>query len=129
VRNARVRIVALVFNFRRFGSFLGLAALALQLVLSFGHVHRHDLVGPAGFSSAGAATTGQSAGQLSDDGADEYCAICASIFLASTSFVPEPPQLPLPILFEGIDCVIDVASVVVVEPRRAPFQSRAPPLA
>ena len=32
--------------------------------------------------------------------ADDYCAICATIHLASTSFLPDAPQLP--VLFIGI---------------------------
>jgi len=121
------RVMALVFNLRRFGGFLALAALALQIGLSFGHIHRHDLVRPAGLIAGGTATAGHLAAPPSDNDADEYCAICASIFLVSTSFVPEAPPLPLPALLEDADRRIDVTSVVIVEPRRAPFQSRAPP--
>jgi hypothetical protein len=122
-----VRVVTTVFNLRRLGSFLGLAALGLQIVLSFGHTHHHETIRPAGVIAADAVTTGQIVAQPAREDTDEYCAICASIFLASTSFVPDPPRLPLPILLEGLDRRIDVVSVVIVEPRRAPFQSRAPP--
>ena len=34
--------------------------------------------------------------------ADDYCAICASIFLASTSFASQPPPLPVPAGFQRI---------------------------
>ncbi len=90
---------------RRYGAWPGLAALVLQLVLSFGHIHVgnvhianvHFFGGAARASGVTAAnshhlaqTPRKSPAQNSGDD-DDYCAICASIFLASTSFVAEPP--------------------------------------
>jgi hypothetical protein len=119
--------MGVVYHLRRCGSYFALAALALQIALSFGHIHRHDLAGAAATAVASAEPSRQIAPQLPD--ADEYCAICASIFLVSTSFVPDAPQLPLPALLESPDRSIDVAFVVDVGLGRAPFQPRAPPLA
>ena len=59
---------------------------------------------------------------------DDYCAICASIFLVSTSFVSEPPKLPVPVGFERIKRIVCVVRGIV-EPRRVAFRSRAPPAA
>jgi hypothetical protein len=132
---------------RRCGARLGLAALALQIVLSFGHVHVGNVhVGGAAWAFGIAAAKSfhsshpQSAGVMlaqapqrspahqnsGDD--DDYCAICASIFLASTSFVAEPPKLPVPAGFERIALIFSAEQGVSVQ-RRTFFQSRAPPAA
>jgi hypothetical protein len=115
----------------RFASWLALAALALQLVLSFGHVHP-DGVHRAYDVAAGAASNAQAAQPLpvqqpGDDG-DDYCAICATIYLAANSFVPQAPPLPVPFVSQSIEHC-DRVAVVFIAPRRTPFQSRAPPLA
>jgi len=119
-----------VWNIRRVCGPLALAALALQLVLSFGHLHL-DGVHRASHAATLAGSSAQApqlpAQQPADDG-DDYCAICATIYLAANSFVPQPPQLPLPFVSRPIEH-FDRAAVDFIAPRRAPFQSRAPPLA
>jgi len=62
----------------------------------------------------------------SDD--EDYCAICASIYLASASFVAVPPQLPVPAGFSRIEHSF-AAAFGAIAPRRVAFQSRAPPAA
>jgi hypothetical protein len=115
---------------RRFGGCLALAALALQLVLSFGHVHlggihrTHYGTTVAGSSAQARPLPAQNPG---DDG-DDYCAICATIYLAANSFVPQAPQLPA-LFASGLIEHVDRVAIVFVVPRRSPFQSRAPPLA
>jgi hypothetical protein len=113
----------------RFGSWLALAALALQIVVSFGHVHL-DRVARASAVVAVAGGPGSPALPDNQPGneADDYCAICATIYLAANSFVPQAPQLVVPFAAQTIEHVDRVAAVFIV-PRRAPFQSRAPPLA
>jgi hypothetical protein len=116
---------------RRFGSCLALAALVLQLVLSFGHVHldgvhrTHPALAVSG-SAAQASPLG--APHPGNDADDDYCAICATIFLAANSFLPPAPQLPVPFVSRPIEHFAPGAVDFIV-PRRAPFQSRAPPLA
>jgi hypothetical protein len=131
---------------RRRGAWLGCAALALQIVLSFGHVHVGNVHVDAVWRSADAAVAKSTAtshpltlaqsqqnppahnpGQDSGD-PDDYCAICASIFLASTSLAAQPPALPLPTDFERFTPRFDAAFVLSVS-RPAFFQSRAPPRA
>jgi hypothetical protein len=84
----------------QFGSRLALVALALQIVLTFGHVHT--------FVPAAVDTTLSSAVAASDDGsssrdpsrnglADFDCPICALINLAGTSTLSVAPDLPLPV--------------------------------
>jgi hypothetical protein len=124
-----------VHSRKHYGACLALAALALQLIVSFGHVHLDGVVrGSPAVAAAG--TSGKSTLQASRqapaqnpvDDADGYCAICASIFLASTTFIPPVPQLPVPVGFERIAHSFSVAFGITA-PRRVAFQSRAPPAA
>ena len=123
---------------QRFGAWLAFVALAFQLVLAFGHVHLGR------FAAAGIATTvmaslmapsqasvaelpRQAPAQNPGDD-DDYCAICASIHVTSTSFIAHAPLLPVPSGFERIAHSLAVASGTT-EPRRVAFRSRAPPAA
>ena len=119
------------FHNRRVGSWLALSALALQLVVSFGHVHLDGVnrIYPAqAVSGSGAQSSQLPAPQPGKDADDDYCAICATIFLAANSFLPPAPQLPVPFVSRPIEHFARGAVDFIV-PRRAPFQSRAPPLA
>jgi hypothetical protein len=119
---------------KRRGAFIALAALALQIVLSFGHVHL-DGVRPAAAHGAVAvphkSVLAQASRQLpaqnpGDD--DDYCAICASIYLASTSLTSQAPPLPVPLGFQTIEHSFGTDRGIVA-PRRVAFRSRAPPAA
>jgi hypothetical protein len=113
----------------RIFSLLALAALAVQLVVSFGHVHVDGIHGgnrAATLAAARAQAAQLPAQQPGDDG-DEYCAICATIYLTASSFVPQPPQLPA-LFTSGTVEHFDRTAIIFVVARRAPFQSRAPPL-
>ena len=119
------------FYKRRFGSCLALAALALQLAVSLGHVHLdgvHRSYPALALSGSAAQASQLPAPHPGNDGDDDYCAICATIFLAANSFLPPSPQLPVPFVSRPIERFARVAVDFIV-PRRAPFQSRAPPLA
>jgi hypothetical protein len=127
-----VQLMGWVRRRRRFGAWLALAALALQMAVSFGHVHLHGLR-PVAPRSALAGAYAQTVKQLpapqpasGDD--DGYCAICATIYLAANSFVPQAPQLPLPVGEERIEQTF-VVVFATPEPPRVAFHSRAPPLA
>ncbi|HYA05993.1 MAG TPA: hypothetical protein VEF90_08890 [Xanthobacteraceae bacterium] len=108
--------------------------MALQLVLSFGHVHLHGIGAGASHStvaathnSAPAPAPRQHPAQNTPDD-DDYCAICASIFLVSNSLVSTPPALPLPVGFARIEHSLGTTGAVTA-PRLVAFQSRAPPAA
>lgn len=116
----------------RHGAVLALAALALQIAVSFGHVHPELRTGVAHAAGAmlqkSAATQGSGQGPAQNPGDDDdYCAICASIFLASTSLVSHAPPLPVPLRFQRIEHSLGIARGIVQPPRVA-FQSRAPPI-
>jgi hypothetical protein len=113
---------------RRISGYLALAALALQIALSFGHFHADATARPGFSRTASTEISRPSPAHLPDD-ADEYCAICASISLTASTSVPHVPQLPVPVDFNRIDRPPVAARVNVVDQRRTPFQSRAPPRA
>ena len=119
---------------KRRGALLALAALALQIVLSFGHVHldgirpvaAHNAVVAPHKATLVEASRPDASAKSGDD--DDYCAICASIYLASTTFISHAPPLPVPLGFERI--VHSYASARgSLKPRRIAFRSRAPPAA
>jgi hypothetical protein len=119
-----------VCRHKRHGALLALIALALQIVVAFGHVHLHGLAQngltisaqPAAF----AGTKSHAPVQIPADN-DDYCAICASIFLASSAFAPAPPQLLVPANFQRVEQCFNVARPLTHSPRLA-FRSRAPPV-
>jgi hypothetical protein len=118
-----------IVRHKRHGIVLALLALALQMAIAFGHVHLRGLaqhVGATAHSTVAQAKS-QTPLQIPGDN-DDYCAACASIFLASTAFTPAPPVLPLPAAFVRLERHFNVASPVV-EPPQLAFRSRAPPIA
>jgi hypothetical protein len=114
---------------KRHGSVLALIALALQIVFAFNHVHLHALAQkpPAAITqhTAMVQIAPQTPAQNHDD---DHCAICASIFLASSAFAPAPPQLPLPTNFQRVERAFNAAHALA-ERQRPGFRSRAPPAA
>src|SRR5262245_9242430 len=91
---------------QRCGSWLALAAMALQLVLSFGHVHLEKFGGGSAFPSVAvskAPSSQQNPTQQPAKDAADFCAICATIHLASTSFLPDAPLLPVPFASQTIE--------------------------
>lgn len=119
-----------VHRYRRCGAYLALAALWLQIAISFGHVDLdgavigdHVALGASHKIVVAAKTPQQTPAQNNDDG---YCPICASIFLVSTSFVSTAPTLPVPDGFQGMVHSVAVAHGIS-PPLRLAFRSRAPP--
>jgi len=88
---------------RRSGSWLALAALAIQLALTFGHVHLDRATPQAAHAAIAASTpsTGDApegpAGP--DDPNHDHCAICALIHLAGSVVTVDAPSLLLPVVF------------------------------
>lgn len=122
---------------RRIGGPLALFALALQFCLAFGHLHPEDLYGPAHRALTSAAEIALpasgppqslSAGYAANR-ADDFCAICETMVMLGSSATPEAPQLlaPVPLIRPAQHFVRTAA--LFIAPRRAPFQSRAPPIA
>jgi hypothetical protein len=118
------------------GAYLALAALLVQLVLSFAHIHKHDLAF-SGFARADVASltdarsiqqaVTQQPSRLADD--DDHCPICFSGFLLSNSSLPDAPVTLRSLQFAEIDRPFNPLSDGVIQPRRMAFLSRAPPTA
>jgi len=107
-------------------TYVALFALALQLLLSFGHVHLEDLaLGKTTTAAAQKASESREpAGTVPDR--DEGCAICAIIGLAGTPLIADAPAL----LFADAQhaaLLPDLVAVLVSDHTRAQFQARAPP--
>jgi hypothetical protein len=84
---------------QRFGLFMALFALWIQFAVSFTHIHSgHFVLHDASLS--GLSTPAQSLTRPSADGGDngllaDECPICASIYLASSALIEQPPPLNL----------------------------------
>jgi hypothetical protein len=109
----------------RLGSWAAVFALAIQLVLSFGHVHLEDLQSP---SSVKASSQPQPNTPDDDDRGTghDFCAICAALNLTSSSVLPTvaPPAIPVdhPYTWTG-----DIQRAPVFNRVQYLFQARAPP--
>ena len=115
----------------RFGSWCALFALAIQLVLSFGHLHFASSAAAAALASAAAAPlTGapdNPPAPSKHSRVADYCTICASIHLAGLQ-TTEPSSLLAPHRSGAVRLTVGVETT----PRAhsgLPFNARAPPLA
>ena len=104
--------------------------MTLQLVLSFGHLHLEKLASGSAIASVAASkapSSQQNPAQHPANEAVDFCAICATIHLASTSFLPDAPLSPVPFTSRTIEH-FSYFNFTFISPQRAAFQSRAPPL-
>jgi hypothetical protein len=113
---------------------LALFALALQAVLSFGHIHPEDLGLPGSgadrtqVSSNASLVPGNQSVPDQNPGTDDYCAICASMMLVATAVPSLPPVLIVPDKIHRIWPAETPARSVFS--RFVPsFQARGPPIA
>jgi hypothetical protein len=115
---------------RRFSGALALFALALQITLSFGHIHLRDFAGIPGVAVAQAQdNSNRPAGHNgADHPADGYCLVCATTSLAGTLVLADQVALPVPVISADIQHrQLHAASWSHVN--HAPFHARAPPVA
>jgi hypothetical protein len=127
------------------GSRLALFALAVQLVLSFGHFHGVAAKTAPGIRSsvaqfrsaeAGGPVVAHSARQAarqqpssdhdSDHRSHDPCAICAVMAMANAVLLSTPPLLLLPQAIEFLYLTTD-AEFIHLSAIRVAFQPRAPP--
>jgi hypothetical protein len=111
---------------RRYGGWLALLALAIQLAVSFGHFHLGGPVSAQPGLTAAAPAGDHGSAPASDH--DPYCDICATIHALSSAQIAAPPQLPVPIVFGRTKLPVH-QRIAAAETCRTAFQSRAPPLA
>lgn len=121
-----------VQSHKRLGAYFALAALLLQIVISFGHVDVGGIVGTDHLGLGGlhktvvAKASKQSPTQ--NNGADDgYCPICALIQLASTSAPSLAPPLPIPAKAGGTILETRQAQHIIVVSAIYSFQARGPP--
>jgi hypothetical protein len=111
---------------------LAFFALALQLVLSFGHAHGDKLrlsaadAKVAAFSSIKSGSTDTPAGPAQQDN-DDFCAICASVTLGGSLILPTPPAAALPPAIDSA-WIPPAGARTASNARRFLFQARAPPV-
>jgi hypothetical protein len=121
----------------RFGTWCALFALAVQLVLSFGHVHRGGPTRPFAQSFLAGVAIDQAAAAMPAGGSDlprpadfgfDYCGICTVNNLVGAGVLPATPALPLPPVVDGGGPweSIEFASTPL---RHFIFEARAPPQA
>src|SRR5262250_1523150 len=116
----------------RQGSWAALIALTINLALSFGHVHAIDgksLGHRSGVLVAAVASPDDDhrQGRGDNDHADDLCAICLASTAIASALAPTPPVVPVEFVISTIVHTIEQA-LVIVEPRRAAFQPRGPPI-
>jgi hypothetical protein len=109
---------------------LALFSLALQLALSFGHIHLKDSLGTA--HSAAPIDTGVSRAIPADGESDqherEYCAVYAVNALIGTAQDPAPPMIELPAIVGAMRLAYG-HQFRLAESRHVLSQARAPPIA
>ncbi|MBN8980301.1 MAG: DUF2946 domain-containing protein [Rhizobiales bacterium] len=108
-------------------SFVALFALALQLGLSFGHVHADRALAGKTAVAGLLSSTSSDSGNDTDNRAD-LCAVCVTIAIANALIDSAPPVLPLPVVTTASD-ILPVAVASGASTTALGFQSRAPPIA
>jgi hypothetical protein len=110
----------------RHGSRLALLALAIQLVLSFGHFHGIAAQAAPAVQSLSSLTQPSSSPDQDQQRPGEPCAICAVMALANAALSASPPVLLLPQAVVFLYSATD-AELVHFDHSRLAFQPRAPP--
>lgn len=115
---------------RHLGARLSLIAMALQLVLTFAHVHApqtaqaNQLLSQAVTGSEKSDQSGRTPAGL----ADLDCPICALIQLSSAATPSIAPALPVPAVTEFADLQPHTSEIAADAPRTS-HRARAPPAA
>jgi len=116
-------------------AWLALFALAMQMAVSFGHLHRDDLGLPplarAAQFGVAAAAVHVAAGSDEQDrypAADDYCPICATVALVAAAVPSAPPALVAPPPVSGVR-LSPMAAQRPLSKTAHLFQARAPPVA
>jgi hypothetical protein len=112
---------------------LALFALALQMALSFGHLHRDDLGLPPLPASDQAQVTAHTSvaprpgNPDQQPASDDYCVICASMALVATGVPSLPPALTVPEPVRPVWPAPTPAQTLKLDVALS-FRARAPPL-
>jgi hypothetical protein len=117
---------------RRLGAWLALLALALQLGLSTGHVHKVglDWGHTAGLSSAKliiGGGDGRSPAENPAAPAEDQCPICFGLAVSGTSILAAALTVILPSVLETARFIAAPQPILLVRRYFSPAQQRAPP--
>jgi hypothetical protein len=119
----------------RYGSWCALFAVAIHIIVSFGHAHRIDAFRQGEFlPRAAAVINGQSAIDPGDPAskpiglAFEYCAICAVINMGASMVPAEAPASAVPAIVSQVRFAPRADSGIRASGHLL-FQARAPPFA
>ena len=110
-------------------AWLALIALAINLGLTFGHVHALDR-GRTDRTFATALVSiegGQTQGHPEHSQADYLCPICLAAAALANAMAATPPTLQVAFAYVPVDRG-SAPAYAPVSPQRAAFQSRGPPL-
>jgi hypothetical protein len=111
----------------RSGAWFALVAMAIQLALTFGHLH---LRGTSAQQVAQAAVTLPDGTSLPTKQkpriVDEHCAVCTQIQLAGTGVPAAAASLPIPVRFIAARFSVGIEHEPPSSPPRH-FQARGPP--
>jgi hypothetical protein len=124
---------------RLFGGCLALFALAMQLVISFAHIHPQDLSArpEVELGAKNSSTTVLADSEnLFDKRTDKHgsglphdsCAICANINLISSALTVQGPVLSIPANFDSVIQLQATSDFEFQHNRYSLFQTRAPPI-
>lgn len=113
----------------RHGSWLALVAIAVNLVLSFGHVHVAGRASDRNLivAALGASDHAKAPGHSDDPQADYLCPICIASSAIANALASAPPAIPLQLNATVVDRPTAPVRLAVSFPRAA-FQSRGPPI-
>ena len=115
---------------RSCGGVLALFALAVQLTLSFGHVHRSDLGGGWPVAKSAAIQAEAASGNQPGHGhTDPFCDICATISLVASSQASDAPRVAAAVFQSHAVAFATRDDEASPFRRHGLFQSRAPPSA
>jgi hypothetical protein len=112
-----------------FGAWLALVALLFQIAVSFAHVHHDDLVPVLSEGRPGASPLRPASRDLpgSPSKDRDCCTICASIALAGSLVLSQPPAILVAIVLRRV-VLTDRALLLVSNDQRRHFQARGPPV-
>jgi hypothetical protein len=113
---------------RRIGAWAALFALAVQVTLSFGHIHLDKIAlsrQPTHATQLQAADGKSRPGH--QPGANDFCEICATIAMVASSVLPTPAALPAPVA-TPYSWAREFASAPLAREAHYFFQARAPPV-
>jgi hypothetical protein len=126
-------------EWRRGTAALGVFALMLQVVLSFGHIHADDLGVLQAVEAASGKTTHvaisrstQSPGERQIPGGglpDDDCPICTVMHLVASGLLPSPPSVLAPANAAGVLQTSTIQAFNLAVTRYVLRQTRAPPIA